>query len=31
MPSSGGAPSLHFYVMQSSRAIQKLMKKLKLD
>lgn len=27
----GGAPSIHFYVMQSSRAIQKLMKKLKLD
>ncbi len=27
----GGAPSIHFYVMQSSRAIQKLMKKLKVD
>lgn len=27
----GGAPSIHFYVMQSSRAIQKLMKKLELD
>jgi methylenetetrahydrofolate reductase (NADPH) len=27
----GGAPSIHFYVMQSSRAIQKLIKKLKLD
>ncbi len=27
----GGAPSIHFYVMQSSRAIQKLMKRLKLD
>lgn len=27
----GGAPSIHFYVMQSSRAIQKLMKKLNLD
>ena len=27
----GGAPSIHFYVMQSSRAIQKLMRKLKLD
>lgn len=27
----GGAPSIHFYVMQSSRAIQKLMKKLRVD
>ena len=26
-----GAPAIHFYIMQSSRAIQKLMQKLKLD
>lgn len=26
-----GVPAIHFYIMQSSRAIQKLMQKLKLD